>query len=897
MQLLNTNSTSYTKIKELGEGSFGEVFLVENMKTNQLVVSKEMRLHGLDEPTVIQLYTEVKVLETIKHPNIIEMYETYRTKSNKLVLILEYASKGDLAHYIKNCDGQFIDENIIRLWIIQLCLALKHSHDHKVVHRDIKTSNVFLDAQNNIKLGDFGLAKNLTCSRQNSQGMAGTPLYLSPEAITKGSCSFKGDVWSLGVVLFELCALSNPFMATNYGNLIHKICNAHIPALPNIYSPELQEFIMKLLERDDKKRPTIGELFETDFIQNILMKNKNEFKKLISATTLSNLELNEKGMKKDFAMMKVYRFSEYKDPNTMIQNIKNIVKKEEKISKFKSNRISVSRSQSDEESDEYEENESHIIHESTLTTGVKINIFEPINQCEHNSQIIAHDSSDDLITLSQLKHQKENFRVGDANLLSVDETADKNLLGYFGNNGNQLTSFYTSIMKSINDRDTKNSRDMKTTFDSEIRNSRMFLENNKKLLDSLFDNNSNNANSVKNRRTFNDCNDKETNRSYIKNDHDNEEIELDDGESHASARISYNYSCSRNRDSERNSRMLATYDSEYKKSEQSSPKSTTSCKRNDGNGFKGKKSVFIKYKDVDLLQSPLQNKFKISTPDRNKQKNTNRTKQQSAEFNAESRHPINIAGTPVKNTKKAFLLKINSKEVSRFNSEKKESSFKLNIKANKSGVKTAKIIKLNLISLADLPSRSNKKTVLADKQASNIQCNTKCKTITSINNLNSLPSVTKNINSITSNFSDLSKNKEDKASISFNQIDGNIDEYGLEIVNYKNIKKQAKSTVLNPLGFKDIQKIYRKSKINDLKRQKAYFMEKYGNKFNLAYSAIKKFLVHYGLKNIENCLDDEDKILANLEMFTDNDYKHIRNRKSVIGLLKLSILEIKCDLL
>ena len=94
MQLLNTNSTSYKKMKKLGEGSFGNVYLARNVKTNKIIVSKEMKLHDLEEETKIQLFSEAKILQKIQHPNIIKIIESYKTKSNKLVLILEFASRG-----------------------------------------------------------------------------------------------------------------------------------------------------------------------------------------------------------------------------------------------------------------------------------------------------------------------------------------------------------------------------------------------------------------------------------------------------------------------------------------------------------------------------------------------------------------------------------------------------------------------------------------------------------------------------------------------------------------------------------------------------------------------------------------------------------------------------------
>lgn len=120
-----------------------------------------MKLNNLDEATILQLYTEVKVLEALLHPHIIAIKESYRTESNKLVMILEYATGGDLKKKIENQKNQNFEEEVIIKWILQLCLALKFSHDNKVLHRDLKTSNVFIMKDGSLKLGDFGMAKNL----------------------------------------------------------------------------------------------------------------------------------------------------------------------------------------------------------------------------------------------------------------------------------------------------------------------------------------------------------------------------------------------------------------------------------------------------------------------------------------------------------------------------------------------------------------------------------------------------------------------------------------------------------------------------------------------------------------------------------------------------------------
>jgi NIMA (never in mitosis gene a)-related kinase len=175
---------------------------------------------------------EAKILEVVsKHPNIVGFKEVYKTKQGKLCIVMEYIDGGDLNLKVaeRTLKNDYIIEEQILNWFTQVCLALKHCHDRKIIHRDLKTKNIFITKKGICKLGDFGIARVLSNTVSQAKTVVGTPYYLSPEIIEGKGYSFESDIWSLGVLLFELCALHPPFTGTSLHVLAKSIINDPIP--------------------------------------------------------------------------------------------------------------------------------------------------------------------------------------------------------------------------------------------------------------------------------------------------------------------------------------------------------------------------------------------------------------------------------------------------------------------------------------------------------------------------------------------------------------------------------------------------------------------------------------------------------------------------------------------
>jgi NIMA (never in mitosis gene a)-related kinase len=141
-------------------------------------------------------------------------------------------------------------------------LALHHVHSRKVLHRDIKSQNVFIAANGSIKIGDLGVAKLLGTRMQFATTVVGTPYYLSPELCEGKPYNEKSDIWAIGVLLYEMCTVGKmPFEASNQGALIMRIIRGKFDALPQDLDPEFGELCRLMLERLPSSRPAISDIF------------------------------------------------------------------------------------------------------------------------------------------------------------------------------------------------------------------------------------------------------------------------------------------------------------------------------------------------------------------------------------------------------------------------------------------------------------------------------------------------------------------------------------------------------------------------------------------------------------------------------------------------------------
>ena len=213
---LGPRGRQYDPQKILGRGAFGVAYLVtrhENPST--CLVLKRIELGHMEEKEKAEAKNECKVLTELAGGHYIVRVVEHFVELERLWIVMDFADGGDLAMRIEaqKKAGTPFSETVIVDWVVQLALALRHAHDRKVLHRDLKPQNVFLMRDGAVRLGDFGISRVLSSTMSVVNTCVGTPLYLSPEICNGSPYDDKTDAWSLGVLLFELCALRLPFEA------------------------------------------------------------------------------------------------------------------------------------------------------------------------------------------------------------------------------------------------------------------------------------------------------------------------------------------------------------------------------------------------------------------------------------------------------------------------------------------------------------------------------------------------------------------------------------------------------------------------------------------------------------------------------------------------------------
>ena len=267
---------AYTRLKVLGRGSFGCAVLCEQKGTGIKVVIKEIDMAKMPPAERDAALQEARVLASLDHPNIVRCHESFvDTRDSKLYIVMDWAQEGDLYTKIRRLKGKLMSEREVVQTFTQICSALAYVHDRKILHRDIKTQNIFLDEGGVVKLGDFGVAKVLGSTMALASTAVGTPYYLSPEICENRRYNAKSDMWSLGCVLYEMCTTRHAFDAASIGLLINKILRGRYPPISATYSKDLRDLVAKMLSRDATKRPAASGIMGMQIVQRYIPLSAN----------------------------------------------------------------------------------------------------------------------------------------------------------------------------------------------------------------------------------------------------------------------------------------------------------------------------------------------------------------------------------------------------------------------------------------------------------------------------------------------------------------------------------------------------------------------------------------------------------------------------------------------
>jgi len=266
---------NYKQGRVIGRGASSDAVLATRNSDGLLCVIKRLPLLGIGSKEAVAFENEVQLLSKLHHPSIVDSVDSFVHEDGNhntyLCIVMQYCDGGDLETFLKtnHTEETAIPQDQVLFHFVQLALALEYIHNENVLHRDLKSMNVFIH-KGMMKIGDFGVAKLLDPEAPFAQTCIGTPYYMSPEVFMGKPYNHKSDVWALGCLLYELTTLKQPFHTDSLNDLASKIMKgSYAPINPN-YSNSLRNLIRQMLALSADDRPDVKDILQLDMLQGVL---------------------------------------------------------------------------------------------------------------------------------------------------------------------------------------------------------------------------------------------------------------------------------------------------------------------------------------------------------------------------------------------------------------------------------------------------------------------------------------------------------------------------------------------------------------------------------------------------------------------------------------------------
>jgi NIMA (never in mitosis gene a)-related kinase len=253
--------------KELGKGAFGAVSIVKRKADGESYAMKRVKIQQLGNKERENALNEVRILASLSHPNIVAYKEAFFDENSKtLNIVMELADDGDLDKKIQFHTKSMTHFKEQQIWsyLSQILQGLKHLHDNKIMHRDLKCANIFTMKNGSLKLGDLNVSKIVEVGMAYTQ--TGTPYYASPEVWSDKPYDYKSDLWSVGCIIYELCSLKPPFKGSSLEQLYKNVLKGVYENIPKRYSSDLSTIVSMLLQTNPIKRPTCDDLLNNPIL-------------------------------------------------------------------------------------------------------------------------------------------------------------------------------------------------------------------------------------------------------------------------------------------------------------------------------------------------------------------------------------------------------------------------------------------------------------------------------------------------------------------------------------------------------------------------------------------------------------------------------------------------------